>query len=607
MRVPVYVCRASRPLRSCTLPQRFQYCNATPSPKAQAASRKASAPTASQSIGYAQRLVHSLSEGRAYRLRLSACGCLVTWLVGDRRGSVLPTPQSLLRSVYAGRLCVAGAIYLAAALKFAVAAPLDLLVTSFVLVAAVVVTIASYWYTHLSRRTPGRTFLYGQALFDVALITTVVHITGGPQSDLTPLYVPLIAVTAVLMPPASTGLITALVGIVYFAGVAAVTAYFSSRVSVMGAEREALAGELRQARLEAADVLRSVPTGIVTVDQAGHLLYCNPAAEQILGFKERQWRGAPIMPEFAKIAPEFWAAITATARRGVRAMRVEATVRRPDRTFPIGVTTTTLDIEPAGEPRVTAIFTDISDSKRLEELHLRAERLEAVAELSSSLAHEIKNPLASIRSSVEQLGRAKRANADEKFLTSLVVRETDRLSRLLTEFLDFSRVRATECRPLDLHKVAAAAIRLVREHPDVPEDAVIELAGDATPMEGDEDLLHRVVSNLVLNAVQATGKGARVVVRTGRPAAQELPGGAGIESPVCLAVSDNGPGIPESLRARLFEPFVTGRVGGTGLGLAKIGRAVDAHRGLVLVDSPPGQGTTFTVYFPAARRKEEAA
>src|SRR5438876_10765976 len=361
-----------------------------------------------------------LQRGPAYGLRLSAGGCRVTWLVGDRRGSVLPTPQSLLRSVYAGRLCVAGAIYLAAALKFAVAAPLDVLVTSFVLVAAVVVTIASYWYTHLSRRTPGRTFLYGQALFDVALITTVVHITGGPQSDLTPLYVPLIAVTAVLMPPASTGLITALVGIVYFAdvffghttpmtgqvglqllvfaAVAAVTAYFASRVSVMGAEREALAGELRQARLEAADGLRSVPTGLVTVDQAGLLAYCNPAAEQIFGFKERQWRGRPIMPEFARIAPEFWAAITATARRGVRAMRVEAVVRRPDRTFPIGVTTTTLEVAGA-EPRVTAILTDISDSKRLEELHLRAERLEAVAELSASLAHEIKNPLASIRSS----------------------------------------------------------------------------------------------------------------------------------------------------------------------------------------------------------------
>src|SRR4029077_16008611 len=239
-----------------------------------------------------------------------------------------------------------------------------------------------------------------------------------------PLYVPLIAVTAVLMPPASTALITALVGLVYiadvlfghrtpmtaqialqllvFVAVAAVTAYFASRVSVMGAEREALAGELRQARLEAADVLRNIPTGVVTVDQSGHLLYCNPAAEQILGFKERAWRGRPSMPEFARIAPEFWAAITATARRGVRAMRVEATVRRPDRTFTMRGTTTTTQVEAGGPPRGTAIFTDISDSKRLEELHLRAERLEAVAELSSSLAHEIKNPLASIRSSVEQ-------------------------------------------------------------------------------------------------------------------------------------------------------------------------------------------------------------
>ena len=389
--------------------------------------------------------------------------------------------------------------------------------------------------------------------------------------------------------------------------VAAVTAYFSSRIKLMGAEHEALAGELRQVRLEAADVLRNIPTGIVTVDAEGRLLYTNPAAEGILGFRERDWSGRPIMPEFARLAPEFWAALTATARRGVRAMRVEATVRRPDRTFPIGVTTTTLDGAPDEGPRVTAIFTDISDSKRLERLHLRAERLEAVAELSSSLAHEIKNPLASIRSSVEQLARSPRANPDEKFLTSLIVRESDRLARLLSEFLDFSRVRVTECRPLDLHQVAGAAIRLVREHPDCPADALIELLGGPTPMEGDEDLLHRVVSNLVLNAVQAAGSGARVTVRTGRPEPHLLPGGAGIDNPIALAVSDNGPGIPENVRARLFEPFVTGRVGGTGLGLAIVQRAVDAHRGLVLVDSTPGQGTTFTVYFPAARRREEAA
>jgi two-component system sensor histidine kinase PilS (NtrC family) len=553
----------------------------------------------------------------------------VRWLGGSSRASAIPTPQSLLRSVYVGRLCVATAIYLSAALKFNAAGPLDVLVTSLLLVTTLAVDIASYWHTNVRGRSPGLTFLYAQAIFDVALITTVVHITGGPQSDFSSLYVPLIAVTAVLMPPTSTALVTMLVGIVYFgdvffghhttmtpeigiqltvfAMVATVTAYFSSRVSVMGAEREALAGELRQVRLEAADVLRNIPTGVVTVDSDGRLLYCNPAAEQILGFRERDWRSRPITPEFARIAPEFWAAVTATARRGVRAMRVEATVRRPDRTFPIGVTTTTLDVGPDTTPRVTAIFTDISDSKRLEELHLRAERLEAVAELSSSLAHEIKNPLASIRSSVEQLGRAKRATPDDKFLAGLIIRESDRLSRLLSEFLDFSRVRVTECRPVDLHAVAAAAIRMVRQHPDCPPEARLELEGEVTAMEGDEDLLHRVVSNLLLNAVQAAGAGARVTVRTGRAAAQEVPGGAAIDNPVSLRVTDNGPGIPETVRARLFEPFVTGRTGGTGLGLAIVQRAVEAHRGLVLVDTTEQRGTTFIVYFPAARRKEEAA
>jgi two-component system sensor histidine kinase PilS (NtrC family) len=553
------------------------------------------------------------------------------WLSVTSEGSSIPSPQKLLRLVYVGRMCLATAIYLSAALRIRVVAPRDILVTSLMLVTAVGVTLVSYWHTHVRRRRPGPTFLYLQALFDIALITAVVHITGGSESDFAGLYVLVIAVTALLMPPASAGLMTLLAGLVYFADVfwghrtapsvgiwiqlavfvlvAAVTAYVASRVTVMGAEREALAAEIQQVQLEADDVLRNIRTGVLTVDAEGSLLYANPASEEILGFRARDWLGRSVMPEFARLAPEFWAAVTSTARRGVRLMRVEATVHRPDRTFPIGVTTTTLDGPVGASPRVSAIFTDISDSKRLEELHLRAERLEAVAELSSSLAHEIKNPLASIRSSVEQLARSSRSNADEKFLANLIVRESDRLSRLLSEFLDFSRVRVTECRPMDLHQVAEAAIRLVRQHPECGADARITLEGGATPMEGDEDLLHRVVSNLVLNAVQAVGKGggAAVTVRTGLASPHDLPGGAGIENPVALRVTDNGPGIPEEFQGRLFEPFATARVGGTGLGLAIVQRAVQAHRGLVLVDSKAGHGTTFTVYFPAGRRKEEAA
>jgi two-component system sensor histidine kinase PilS (NtrC family) len=551
------------------------------------------------------------------------------WLGGPSKSSKVPSPKNLLRLVYIGRVSVAIAIYLTAALKVKIAAPLDILVTSVLLLATLAFTGASYWHTHARRRPPGRTFLYLQALFDVVLVTTVVHVTGGPDSDFSTLYVPVIAVTAVLMPPASTALITVLVGLAYLADllfghqtavssalwiqlglfvvVAAVPAYFASRIKVMTAEHEALAGELRQARLEASDVLHNLASGVLTVDAEGRLLFSNPAAEEILGFRANDWLGRTFLPELARTSPEFWAAVASTARRGIRLMRVEAIVRRTDRTFPVGLTTTTIHAGAGHPPRVTAIFTDISDSKRLEELHLRAERLEAVAELSASLAHEIKNPLASIRSSVEQLSRSSRTNPDEKFLASLIVRESDRLSRLLSEFLDFSRVRVTEYRTIDLRAIAEAAIRLVRAHPDCPADIVIDLTGEPTPMDGDEDLLHRVVSNLVLNAVQAAGPSARILVQTSHPRPEDLPPGIAVEKPVSLRVSDNGPGIPDSVRERLFEPFVTGRVGGTGLGLAIVQRAVAAHRGMVLVDSAPSHGTTVTVYFPAARRKEEAA
>ncbi|HZH40169.1 MAG TPA: ATP-binding protein [Gemmatimonadales bacterium] len=552
------------------------------------------------------------------------------WFGVKRAEATVPSPQTLLRAVYAGRISLAVAIYVTAAARVAVAQPLQVLVVSFVLIAAILFTAWSYWRSHFRAIPPSETFLYLQAIFDAALITTVVHMTGGADSDFATLYVPLIAVIAVLMPPQSTALVTTLVGLVYFAdiffghrgapiapglfiqlgvfaAVAAVTAYFASRVKVMGAEREALAGELQQVRLEADDVLRNLRTGVMTVDASGKLLYSNPAAEALLGFSADEWRDKPIMPELARLAPEFWAAIIATARRGVRLMRVEASVRRGDRVFPIGLTTTTIEGPKGDLPRVTAIFADISDSKRLQELHLRAERLEAVAELSSSLAHEIKNPLASIRSSVEQLSRSSRANADEKFLANLIVRESDRLSRLLSEFLDFSRVRVTEYRVLDLVEVAGAAARMIEEREDFPEGAEITLEGSPTPMEGDEDLVHRVVSNLVLNALQAAGTGARIEVRIGPASPGDLPSGAGIENPVRLQISDNGPGIPDAVRERLFEPFVTGRVGGTGLGLAIVQRAVEAHRGLVLVDSITGSGTTFTIFFPAARQREEAA
>src|SRR6266508_4898813 len=141
------------------------------------------------------------------------------WLGVTSTGSAIPTTRELLRLIYVGRMCLAIAIYVTAALKVRVAAPLDILVTSLMLVTAAGVTLASYWHTHFRRKVPGPTFLYLQALFDVFLITAVVHMTGGADSDLASLYVILVSVPALLMPPANVGLVTLFAGLAYFADV----------------------------------------------------------------------------------------------------------------------------------------------------------------------------------------------------------------------------------------------------------------------------------------------------------------------------------------------------------------------------------------------------
>jgi two-component system sensor histidine kinase PilS (NtrC family) len=276
---------------------------------------------------------------------------------------------------------------------------------------------------------------------------------------------------------------------------------------------------------------------------------------------------------------------------------------------PIGLSTTTFQTAADGESSVTAIFTDISEMQQLQELHVRAERLEAVAALSASLAHEIRNPLASIRSSVEQLARSAGGGSDDKVLAALVVRESDRLSRLLNEFLDFSRVRATNLEPVDLMAVVRDAAQMVREHPDTGPGVEIVVQGEPLKVEADEDLLHRIVTNLILNAAQAMNGAGRIEAIVDEPDPAELPRGADFDRPVRLRVRDNGPGIDPELQPRLFQPFVSGRPGGggSGLGLAIVQRAVAAHRGLVFLESELGEGTVFTILLHAQWQRGDQA
>jgi two-component system sensor histidine kinase PilS (NtrC family) len=386
-----------------------------------------------------------------------------------------------------------------------------------------------------------------------------------------------------------------------FSAVALGSGYIAARLRQAGAGTEQLAAELVKVRLQAADILRNIRSGILTVDAEGGLVYANPAASQLLGLQLDDHVGERVIETILATAPELARALERAAQDGTRTYRAEGSITVRDRRFPIGLNTTSSEGDEGAPATATAIFQDISDQKRLDSLHARTERLEAVAELSASLAHEIKNPLAAIRSAVETLARSPRTNVDERTLADLIVRESDRLSRLLSEFLDFARVRVTRVEPVDLGSVARGAANLAATHPDKPSDVEVICNANGHPMivEGDEDLLHRAVFNLALNAVQASPQGGRVRVELAPLSMDQVPAGVSFDlGGIALRVSDDGPGIPAEIRDRLFDPFFTTKPGGSGLGLSIVHRAIEAHSGFVFVDSDD-RGTRVTVLLPS--------
>jgi signal transduction histidine kinase len=424
--------------------------------------------------------------------------------------------RHILRGVHVARLSLAAAIYLAAVFVWLTTDESSTLLSSLALVGAMSFTAASVIYTEVYKRPAGKTFLYLQALFDLALVTAVVQVTGGPGSGFAALYILVTAEAALLLPARGVVLVAALGIAVYvaaavmtpdgerdlrfwlrvgvFAAVAAGCGYVSAKLREQSIGQEALAAELAEFRLQKADV---------------------------------------------------------------------------------------------------------------EELKSRARKLEAVAELSASLAHEIRNPLSAIRSAVEQLGASPRSSADERALSTLVQRESDRLSRLLSDFIDFARLDAARWTPVDAIEVASGAISLAENHPDKPQGVTINATLPRTPVlvDGDSDLLHRALFNLLLNAIQASPPGGTIFVEAAELSPRQTPidGAPFLGGGLAIRITDEGGGIPDDIRKRMFDPFVSTKRGGTGLGLAVVQRAITAHRGLVLVDST-ARGSRFTVLLPRSTR-----
>lgn len=518
--------------------------------------------------------------------------------------------------------------------------------------AATLLTPLAYWYSHRWRRRIGYVFIYAQATLDILLVNGIVYLTDGSNSPFTFLFVPLAAAYALILPLPSAVLVALSSGLIYliatvlafpgqvsawgiglqvviFTMIAVLASLLGARLRQVRMRLRSVEGELRRLQLDTADVLRIIPSGVLTMDEDWRLVYMNVAAAEVMQIDVDPWLGRDLRDLLRERAPDLAAALSETFESGRRIRNREIEILPPLSGFeggdgagsavnaneegatwgdrateePLPVSVSTSSLQGAGSSTsYVVLLQDLRPVRQLENLRLRTGRLEAVAELSASLAHELRNPIASVRSAVEQLSSRSYASESDQVLGRLIKRESDRLSRILGEFSDFARVDVAERRPIEVDRLIREVLETAQQHPAAEGRATFErkTTGNLSGLWGDPELLHRTLLNLVLNAVQVGEPDRPVRVRVVADALRPdlVPTEVALGFPVRIRVMDNGPGISPDDLPRIFDPFFTRRQGGSGLGLSIAHRAVQAHGGALIASSVPGEGATFAIVLP---------
>jgi two-component system sensor histidine kinase PilS (NtrC family) len=275
--------------------------------------------------------------------------------------------------------------------------------------------------------------------------------------------------------------------------------------------------------------------------------------------------------------------------------RFQADLGRADgSTIPVGVTASLLRRGSEGLLGVICSFQDLTEIKRMEGQVRQADRLAAIGRLAAGLAHEIRNPIASIRGSIEVLRENLAPQGTDRQLMDIVLRESDRLDGTIAEFLEFSRPRQVQPELTDLGTLVeevlillshqgAAGVRIEKEFPDGTVKAVV-----------DPTMVRQALWNLVRNAVESMPGGGTLRVSVAASPARDAEG----LDVVSLSVEDTGVGIAPEHLPHVFEPFYTTKARGTGLGLAIVHRIVEEHAGEIRVERPAGGGSRFTLRLP---------
>jgi len=538
-----------------------------------------------------------------------------------------PQPlRTTLRGLSWARLVTAAMVLAAGAiLRYAGAFHFDFL--PFVVAVSAAALISCLLLIGSGRRIELRGFAWMQICLDVALVTGIIASSGGSRSVFTFLYVLTVLEGSFLLARRGGLVAASLAGLLYvdvvlgrhllaLLGLAEpadrttletltvlVNAAVLLTIAMLAgslAERYYLAQRsLESQRKDFSDlqafrdlIFQSVGSGLIAVNPEGRVTAFNRAAESITGVPEREALGQAWGALFGGEVDLDEVRLT-VASPGAQSQRYEIRLKRRDGLeVPVGVSFWSLRSGEGEAVGLIGVCQDLSSIKRMEERVRQADRLATIGRLSANIAHEIRNPLASLSGAIEALVRELPADSGRDRLVEIVLRESDRLNRIIRDFLEYARPAPMTTHPVNLAELLEEVVLLI-EHRSLPAELkVVREFGDALPARVDPQQLRQAIWNLCINAVQAMPEGGEL-----RLGCRFLPGGS--PARLQLWVSDTGYGIAEADLPHIFEPFFSTKAEGSGIGLALVYRVVQDHGGQIEVRSQPGAGTTFLLTLPS--------
>jgi two-component system, NtrC family, sensor histidine kinase PilS len=392
-----------------------------------------------------------------------------------------------------------------------------------------------------------------------------------------------------VLPQRSVAQYTYLLNTFGFFAVALLSGSLAESVRSAGARLQQASSQIADLQALNQHVIDSLPSGLATTDNAGRILTFNRAAELITGHSFASVIGRQI-GSVLQLPDETIAALTADLGGG-RGRRMEGLYLRAGQHIEIGLSAAYLET-PGGRTGYLFTFQDVTDFKKLERDARLQQRLAAVGEMAAGIAHEIRNPLASMSGSIQILRHELPLSTEQGQLMDIVLRESERLNTTIGSFLAYARPQRFAIERFDVRRPLNDAALLLRNSAEVHEGHVIDVDVPAGELwyEADEGQIKQIIWNLATNGLRAMPNGGRLLLSGAADPASDG---------VLITVRDEGVGIPPEELDSLFQPFHGRFVKGSGLGLAIVHRIVTDYNGEIHVSSQPGQGTTVAVHLPA--------